>query len=228
MMGSPPSERGRDLHEGPQHEVSITRGFWLADTPVTKALYEAIVGPKPSRFSRSGSSSAPVESVSWNEALDISEQLQRRLEDEVGPLNGQAVRLPTEAEWEYACRAGTTGPTYAPAGKHLSDIAWVAANAGGSTQRVRGRLPNPWGLFDMLGNVWEWCADACGLGQPYPGGPRTNPLGQEGADRALRGGSFIRGGGAPRAAMRRSNRPDYRDHALGLRLCIGPPLPDRA
>jgi formylglycine-generating enzyme required for sulfatase activity len=196
----------------------------MADTPVTQAMYTAVMGQNPSRFTPPNSELRPVEEVSWLDAVELTHRLQRFMQSLFSSIEGDVFRLPTEAEWEYACRAVSTGATYASVGLKLMDIAWVSRDDSGSTQPVAQLKPNAWGLFDTLGNVWEWCADACDWDQPYPGGPRVDPLGVEGPGRAQRGGSFIRGGDSPRAAMRHADPPDYRSYTVGLRICIGPPL----
>ena len=182
LRGSPEHEVGRSDHEGPQHEVVLTRGFWLADTPVTQALWQAVMSRNPSRFV---DSTRPVEQVSWEETQAFCSTLQEQ-------FPSLQPRLPTEAEWEYACRAGTTGATWAGEldlvgiynAPVLDAIAWYGGNSGwwewdlegegidsarwpekhhahteAGTRRVATKQPNPWGLYDMLGNVLEWCED---------------------------------------------------------------------
>jgi len=199
MMGSP--------HEGDetQHKVTLTRGFWLADTPVTQALWSEVMGENPSRFD--GDLGRPVEQVSW----EVCQRFCATLHARVG---GSVFRLPTEAEWEYACRAGTRAATYAP----LDDAAWYSANSG-RTHAVKKKLANKWGLHDMLGNVWEWCSDwhdrqyySSSAAQQDPSGPAT------GEGRVIRGGSWGSGARNVRAAFRFAREPGSRSVALGLRL----------
>lgn len=197
-MGSPPDDSDAFDDERPQHSVEITSGFWLADTPVTQALWEAVRGANPSDFK--GDPRRPVEQVSWEECQHFCDRL-RDL------LPGPAFRLPTEAEWEYACRAGTTEPTYArKLGVRLDDIAWYANNSE-QTHPVREKLPNPWGLYDTLGSVWEWCSDWF---SSY--GPAT------GERRVLRGGSWFDDARLVRAGYRHALAPGIRHGYLGLRL----------
>ncbi|MCH9688421.1 MAG: formylglycine-generating enzyme family protein [Deltaproteobacteria bacterium] len=213
MMGSPEQEVGPLQNERPQHLVTISQGFWLGDAPVTQALWTAVMGDNPSAAK---GDDRPVENVSW----DDGQRLCAALEDHVP---GLGARLPTEAQWEYACRAGTTQATYAGdleddrRAAVLDDIAWYSANAEGTTHPVKHKRPNDWGLYDMLGNVWEWCLDGQRL---YASSPQRDPLGpmQTGAYRVRRGGSWNNNAGGVRAAYRNANFPDVRYVSLGLRL----------
>lgn len=143
-MGAPTNEPGCGTSEHPQHEVQITKGFWLFDTPITYALWNAVHGD-------GDNFDYPVVSVSWEDVERFIAQINALRPN----LN---LCLPTEAQWEYACRAGTTTPTYATETESLTDIAWFNGNSK-RTQPVARKRCNPWGLYDMLGNVWEWCAD---------------------------------------------------------------------
>jgi len=208
MMGSPVGEQGRDDGDEGQHSVTLTRGYWLADTPVTQALWEAVLGENPSKFQ--GDTRRPVEQVSWHDCQRLCVRLGER-------VAGPAFRLPTEAEWEYACRAGTTEATYAEALKHkLDDIAWYHDNSQMKTHAVKAKLANQWGLHDMLGNVWEWCSDwyssDSSAAQQDPAGPATGVL------RVFRGGSWGGVAGDVRAAGRYGYAPGDRRDFLGLRL----------
>jgi len=183
MMGSPDSEQGRYEDEGPQHEVVITKPFYMGVTEVTQAQYEAVMGKNPSYYRGAAN---PVETVSWNDAVEFCKKLSEKTR--------QTVRLPTEAEWEYACRAGTqTAFSFGDDPSTLGDYAWWGKNSGETPHPVGQKKPNAWGLYDTHGNVWEWCADWWG---EYPKGPITDPSGPATASRGsrvLRGGSWRRG-----------------------------------
>ncbi len=186
MMGSPVLEAGRQVCEGPRHEVTLSQAFWLADVPCTQAIYQAVTGRNPSRFL---GGDRPVEMVSWNDVQVFIQNLSDRLE-------GAAFTLPTEAQWEYACRAGTTTGRYG----RLSSIAWHFGNSDRQTQPVRQKRPNAWGLYDMLGNNWEWCRHAM---REYDVGNAHDPVGDsEASSRALRGGSWFSPALNVRAASR--------------------------
>ena len=211
VMGSPEGEAGRWEDEGPQHEVVLTRGYWLGETAVTQGLWAAVMGTNPSRFK---SETRPVETVSWDDCQGFIARLNERVE-------GLSVRLPTEAEWEHACRAGTTTATWLGAAgrEQLDRIAWYRNNSGGETHRVGSKEANPWGLHDMLGNVWEWCADWSGA---YSATPAVNPTRPErGTDRVLRGGSWSGDARDVRAAARGALHPVYRFEYFGFRLARG-------
>src|ERR1039458_3679189 len=145
-MGSPESEPNRKADEE-RHQVTLTRGFQMGKYPVTRVQWEAVMRGKPSEF-RGLQGSVPVEQVSWNDCQEFITKLNTL-------VPGGGFRLPTEAEWEYACRAGTEGARYGD----LGEIAWYQNNSGGSPHPVGQKKPNDWGLYDMLGNVLEWCAD---------------------------------------------------------------------
>ena len=204
-MGSPKDEEDRYANER-QHEVRISKGFWLGKYEVTQREWKAVMGGNPSCFKKCGSES-PVEWVSWWDTRKFIEKLNER---ESG--SGYGYRLPTEAEWEYAARAGTVGPRY---GK-LDSIAWYGANSGGRTHPVGQKQANQWGLHDMLGNVWEWTLDWYGR---YPSGSVTDPEGPEsGSYLVMRGNSWDDGAGFVRSASRHSQSPDFRYFNTGLRL----------
>jgi formylglycine-generating enzyme required for sulfatase activity len=159
-MGSPTNEVDRDPDEGPQTAVTISRGFWMGKYEVTQGEYLAVMGSNPSRFT--GDTNRPVEMVSWFDATNYCATLTQR-ERTAGRIATNSVyRLPTEAEWEYACRAGTTMRfSYGddPGYTNLTNYAWYEDNSGGTTHPVGQKSPNPWGLYDMHGNVMEWCQD---------------------------------------------------------------------
>jgi formylglycine-generating enzyme required for sulfatase activity len=208
VMGSPTNEPGRSTYEL-QHVVTLTRGFWLSDREVTQKEYEAITGSNPSRFK---GSNLPVEQVSWNDAVTYCLKLTQR-EQAAGWITAQqAYRLPTEAEWEYAARAGTTGLRYGD----LDAIACWLSNSGGKTQDVKGKLANAWGLYDMLGNVAEWCSDWY---LTYPAGAVIDPTNPStnATSRVFRGGAFYDDSGYVRSAFRNGNPPVNRFSGLGFR-----------
>jgi formylglycine-generating enzyme required for sulfatase activity len=202
-MGSPADEAGRFRDEGPQHEVVLTEGFWLCDTPCTQALWQAVMGSNPSRFKEA---KRPVEQVSWEDCQQFLLQLHRQLPEL--PLT-----LPTEAQWEYACRAGTTTARYEA---DLDAIAWYQENSGRKTHEVRQKQPNAWGLYDMLGNVWEWCYDGM---RDYTETRVVDPVGptEAGVWRAVRGGGWGSDALIVRAADRGAVDPGVRDGVLGFR-----------
>jgi len=211
LMGSPDSEQGRKTEEGPQHQVTITKPFYMGVTEVTQAQYEAVMGTNPSKFK---GPSNPVDNVTWDEAVEFCRKLSEK--------TGKAVRLPTEAEWEYACRAGTkTRYSFGDSDSVLGDYAWSGSNSGGMTHPVGQKKPNPWGLYDMHGNVYEWCADWFGS---YSGGASTDPQGAaSGKLRVSRGGAWHSIDPLTRrCAYRGRNDPAGRLEVHGFR-CAGTP-----
>jgi len=194
-MGSPTNEAGRNPvgsgDEGPQTQVTLTKGFFLGKYEVTQAEYLAVMGTNPSTFT--GDLNRPVEQVNWNDAATYCAN-RTQLEVAAGLIPaGSRYRLPTEAEWEYACRAWTSTRFHYgddPGYTNLTSYAWYSDNSGGMTHPVGQKSPNLWGLHDMTGNVAEWCQDWYG---PYPGGSVTDPQGFPGSPnfdpgRVLRGG----------------------------------------
>jgi uncharacterized protein (TIGR02996 family) len=215
LMGSLLDEPGRDPDEGPQHRVTITHGFWLADTPVTQGQWRAVADNNPSRFR---GRQRPVESVSWEECQDFCRRLRTK--------NGQRFRLPTEAEWELACRAGTTTPYYTGAGvESLKKAGWCSHSGVGTareTRAVRRFLPNFWGLYDMHGNVWEWCSDWCDEFY-YQHTPTVDPSGPDsGVLRMLRGGSWWEEPRYSRSTHRCWYDPNAHYDKCGCRLVLCP------
>ncbi len=217
-IGSPKDEEGRWDYEDNGIDIAFAQGFWMFETPVTQALWLAAsrTGTNPSRFQ--GNLDRPVEQVSFHDACAFVEDLNR-----LKP--GLNLVLPSEAQWEYACRAGKAGATWAgPAisrGKDNTDvlnrIAWWGGNSGGETHPVGEKEPNPWGFRDMLGNVWEWCADAWAdshKGARPDGAPRA---GDSAAARALRGGSWLLGARGVRSAYRGGSGPSGRLGGIGFR-----------
>jgi formylglycine-generating enzyme required for sulfatase activity len=184
LMGSDPMDDPLRTSDERQHPVRLTKGFWLSDHEVTQAEYRAVTGKSPS--SAKGDN-LPVEQVSWNDAAKYCQQLTLR-ERAAGRITaGQFYRLPTEAEWEYSARAGTITPHYG----ELDLIAWYSRNSGFKTQPVKQKQPNAWGLYDMIGNVWEWCADWY---EDYPTELVIDPFGSSGSTGI--GRHVIRGGDA--------------------------------
>jgi len=204
-MGSLAGEKG-DTAGSIQHDVTLTKDFWLGKTEVTQDLWEALMGNNPSSSTRSHK--LPVESVSWDEVQRFITALAARY----ALPKGWQWALPTEAQWEYACRAGTTGMF---AGE-INKVAWYLENSNDTTHDVGTKLPNAWGLYDMHGNVNEWCAD---LYWDYSTGAVTNPVGTgKGFNRVLRGGSYGNGVFACRSASRFRAPPNYKDKNLGFRI----------
>jgi len=196
------SDSSKSFDQNPVHRVTISRSFELQTTEVTQAQWTAVMGSNPSHFQ---GESLPVDQVSWNDVQEF-----------IGKLNaidpGKNYRLPTEAAWEYACRAGTTEPQYGD----LDAIAWFHANSEERTHPVGEKAPNAWGLYDMLGNVWELCAD---WKDSYPSGPVTDPAGPaSGYYRVSRGGGWFDARPAVNATFRSSPEPTYRGSSLGFRL----------
>ena len=219
LMGSPDGEEGRMAHEGPQHKVVLTDGFWLADAPCTQEEWRAVMDSEPSFFK---GVDRPVEQVSWNDARAFCERLQRR-------LAGVTVRLPTEAEWEYACRAGSeaafcSGATSTePRGrdKALLKLGWFNGNSGGETHPVRRLAPNRWGLYDMHGNVSEWCSDGW---RDYTESQETDPVGTANAQAGIvRGGSWDVWAGNCRSAHRLRIDVAQRGRLIGFRFVLAEP-----
>ena len=206
------SARGGD-NEGPVTSVTLTTAFSLGKTQVTQRLWVAVMGSNPSRFK---GESLPVESVSWDEAMDFCRKLTER-ERSAGSLpSGYVYTLPTEAQWEYACRAGTTGD-YAG---DLQAMAWFAENAGRTTHAVATKQANAWGLHDMHGNVWEWTNDWWGI---YAPSPATNPQGPAtGTGVAIRGGSFLDDAHYCRASARYNANRAWAGHTIGFRVARNP------
>jgi len=212
VMGSPENEMYRDSDEGPVHRVRITRAFYLGKYEVTQEQWEAVMGYNAC-WHRGPKN--PVDNVSWDDAEDFLSKLNEKL-----GKGGLKFRLPTEAQWEYACRAGTTTQySFGNDEDSLGDYAWFFLTSGGWTQPVGEQEPNAWGLYDMHGNTWEWCADWWGAGY-YKQSPPTDPTGPAlGKSRVLRGGSFgMDGWGDCRCASRYDFPPTDRRINHGFRV----------
>jgi formylglycine-generating enzyme required for sulfatase activity len=215
QMGSPEDEEDR-YDDETLHEVTLTSGYWLGKHPVTQAQWEKVMGDNPSDFK---GANRPVEEVSWDDVTSFCEKL-TELEREAGRLPaGMAYQLPTEAEWEYACRAGTT-TRFAFRDELTEEDANFDENVDETTDV--GKYPaNAWGFHDMHGNVWEWTADWCG--ENYPTGNVTNPTGSaDGAARVARGGSWDNTANDARSAKRYGFEPAYSNSILGFRLSLRP------
>jgi formylglycine-generating enzyme required for sulfatase activity len=242
-MGSPTNEVGSDVidpqFEHPQIAVTINRGFWMGKYEVTQGEYQRVMGINPSLFNGDQSGSPPpfnqnygtdltrpVEHVTWFNATNYCGKLTQR-ERAAGRIATNSVyRLPTEAEWEYACRAWTsTRFSYGddPDYTELTNYAWYGVfDSSGTTHPVGQKLPNPWGLYDMHGNVVEWCQDWFG---PYPGGIALDPQGPAtGSTRVARGGLWFRPDSYCRSAWRNGASPDLVG-AAGLRVVLAPSQP---
>lgn len=239
LMGSPEDEPGRLGYEGPQHWVSISKGFWLFETPVTQALWLAVMGENPSNFK---SPVRPVETVSWGDCQKFVQKINQQ-------LPGLELSLPNEAQWEYACRAGSSTALYtgpidiigdgnAPA---LHPLAWYGGNSGEGfeldngyeisylddrqfnsnpcgTHPVAQKQANDWGLYDMLGNVWEWVTDP--WHENYHDAPEDGSIWEDDKpdeDRVVRGGSWLSKARFCRSACRDWIEPDLRLGSFGFR-----------
>ena len=213
MMGSPERE------DEPQHQVTISKDYYLGVTEVTQGQYEKVINPsrfQKSRVRESDTSMYPVEEV-WVDAEEFCKKLSDLPEEKKA---GRVYRLPTEAEWEYACRAGSKSAySFGESSKSLGDYAWFEGNSNGQTHPVGEKKANAWGLYDMHGNVWEWCSDEYGV---YPEGAVSDPVGpREVSFRVLSGGCWGIGAAYCRSAVR-FRRPTYWGHYYGFRLALSP------
>jgi formylglycine-generating enzyme required for sulfatase activity len=227
-MGSPANEVDRMDSEGPQTVVMISRGYWMGRYEVTQGDYQALMGANPSSFK--GDPTMPVESVSWFDATNYCARLTER-ERAAGRIATNSVyRLPTEAEWEYACRAWfSTRFNYGddPGYTGLTNYAWYWDNSGSTSHPVGQKLPNSWGLYDMHGNVWEWCQDW--WSNSLPGGIAVDPQGPAtGSTPVIRGGGWGRwgdGAGYCRSAYRSFSYPGVGYSLIGFRVLLAPAQP---
>ena len=221
MTGSPIEEEGASNDEE-QHKVTISKDYYLGVTEVTQGQYEKVMGTNPSHFEKrvirkSDSSMYPVEMVSWEDAVEFCKKLSDLPEEKEA---GRVYRLPTEAEWEYACRAGSKSAySFGESTKSLGDYAWFDGNSD-RTHPVGEKKANAWGLYDMQGNVWEWCSDWY---DEYPKGAVSDPTGpKQGSYRVIRGGGWGYEAAFCRSAFRGRLDPSIRGHVLGFRLALSP------
>jgi formylglycine-generating enzyme required for sulfatase activity len=229
-MGSPTNELDRDAWEGPQTAVTIGRGFWMGKYEVTQGEYLAVMGSNPSYFTPANGYGAdlnrPVETVRWSDATNYCATLTQR-ELAAGRIaTNSAYRLPTEAEWEYACRAWISDRRFIYGDDlgytNLTNYAWYYDNYGDATHPVGQKLPNPWGLYDMHGNVYEWCQDWYGT---YPSEIAVDPQGPaSGSYRVIRGGNWGSLARYCRSASR-DGYPEGRSFSLGFRVVLAPGRP---
>lgn len=213
MMGRRgPGEEGSSATEDPSHQVTFSQGFWISKYEITQEQYEAVMGTNPSYFAIAGDH-RPVDSVTWYDAVDFAETLTT-----LRPAF--TFRLPSEAEWEYACRAGTTSRYYwgkDSTGGSMVNYAWGPANSNEMTHEVGQKLPNAWGIYDMSGNAWEWCQDT---DHPsYTGAPADGSawVSEPGLSRVVRGGSWYNPNGC-RSAFRGWQTPtgEYTDYGIRI------------
>ena len=218
LMGSPETEPGR-LSNDVQHQVTLTKPFLLGVHEVTQGQWQAVMGTTPwkgKQYVKEGDD-YPATHVNWHDAVEFCRQLSEK--------EGLEYRLPTEAEWEYACRAGTTTAySFGDVASELGEYAWYRENAMDVGQKyahtVGQKLPNPWGLYDMHGNVWECCSDRYG---DYPSGSVTDPAGpSSGSSRVSRGGCWNLGAELCRSALRGGFLPSGRYSRNGFRVALSP------
>ena len=207
MGATSEQEDEADSDEKPVHGVTLS-SYYIGKTEVTQALWQAVMGSNPSRFE---GSDLPVECVSWNDCQEFIQKLNR--------LTGRNFRLPTEAEWEFACRGGNNSRGYKYSGSNnLGSVAWYNDNSGDQTHPVGTKASNELGIYDMSGNVWEWCSDWYA---DYTSHSQTNPKGpRSGSCRVFRGGGWGYGAGYCRSSFRDYDFPAFRFIILGLRLAL--------
>jgi formylglycine-generating enzyme required for sulfatase activity len=199
-------------NEKPIHTVKISKGFYMGIYEVTQKQYQKVMD---ANFSYVKGSTLPVETVTWNDAEEFCKKLSQK--------EGKTYRLPTEAQWEYACRAGTTSKySFGDSESQLGDYAWYKGNSGDKTHPVGKKKPNAWGLYDMHGNVWEWCQDWY-ASDWYSKGPVENPLNESYGDKrgcVLRGGSWNDYAVNCRVSYRHSNGPSGQGSEYGFRVVL--------
>ncbi len=245
LMGSPETEPNRHPDEGPQHRVRLTRPFFLGVFEVTQGEYERVIGRNPSHYSPEGrwknrlvpgtvTAKFPVEAVSWHDAVEFCRRLSDLPQERA---TGRVYRLPTEAEWEFACRAGTDTPFHFGMTLTSWDANFIGKYAYGTTRRgpqlsrpadVGSYRPSNFGLYDMHGNVWEWCADWYDP-HYYAESPVDDPAGPtDGEYRVIRGGGWEYGAGSCRSASRYRRTPTFRHGLLGFRVAFDVPQQEPA
>jgi formylglycine-generating enzyme required for sulfatase activity len=215
VMGSPPTELGRRSDESPRHKVTLSRPFYMGKTEVTQVQYEQLMPGNPSE-EKGGF--YPVARITWGEAVQFCKKLTEK-QAKAGRLKaGEEYRLPTEAEWECACRAGTDRRfSFGGVDDELVQYGWCIENSDEKPHVVALKKPNPWGLYDVHGNVLEWCLDWYAL--HYPAGNQTDPTGPaQGTTRVARGGCWMSDLSQCRSAARFSFRPDSRSYMIGFRV----------
>ena len=207
LMGAPESDTDAYEDEKPRHRVTLS-DYYIGETAVTQELWKAVMRSNPSFFK---GSNRPVESVSWDDCQTFVRKLNQ--------LTGKKFRMPTEAEWEFAARGGNKSKGYKYSGSNnIDEVAWYDENSDNTTHIVKTKQPNELGLYDMSGNVWEWCQDWY---DDYNRGSQTNPKGaSEGSDRVFRGGSWDDFARFCRVSIRNYNPPDDRGNNLGFRLAL--------
>ena len=207
-MGATSEMQNPYSDEKPDHRVTLTNNYYVGKYEVTQALWQAVMGSNPSNFK---GDALPVEQVSWNDCQDFISKLNR--------LTGKNFRLPTEAEWEYAARGGKKSRGYQFSGSiTLGDVAWYKENSGSKTHVVGTKQPNELGIYDMAGNVWEWCQDWY---DQYSESSQNNPTGAaSGAERVCRGGAWGSLAVSCRSSERDRCSPTYSCDNLGLRLIL--------
>ena len=207
-MGATPEMENPFNWEKPTHQVTLTNDYYIGKYEVTQALWQAVMGNNPSYFK---GDNLPVERVSWDDCQEFISKL--------NSITGKTFRLPTEAEWEYAARGGNKSRGYQYSGSsNLSDVAWYDGNSGNKTHSVGSKQANELGIYDMTGNVWEWCQDWY---DSYSSSSQVNPTGaNSGSGRMRRGGSWSFLARFCRSSYRGHNAPNYRDYILGLRLVL--------
>ena len=218
FMGVPANEYGRlDDDELPQHEVTISRGYYMGIHEVTQSQYKSVMGDNPSHFKNASEfDRLPVENVTWHQAQEFCKRLSDLSEEK---SNGRIYRLPTEAEWEMACRAGsTTAYSFGDDRRELLNFAWYSENSNERTHPVGTRAANAFGLYDMHGNVSEWCSDWMGK---YPNSPAVDPRGEStGGFKVTRGKSFNHWAVHQRSGVRSEQIPGVALWTVGFRVVL--------